>query len=267
METKKPQKSKEKPAEAAPVAQEPSVKQPVTQKEPKQKKEVEEILWKPKTELGRKVKSGEITSIGQALAFGKRIMEPEITETLIPNLGSEFILVGQAHGKFGGGKRRLVKQTQRKAREGNKPSFTTMAVVGNEDGYVGVGVGTAKETVVAKDKSVRKAKLNLIEVIRGCGSWQCGCGDPHSLPFETEGKCSSVSVKLMPAPRGTGLVVEKELAKLLRLAGYKDLRSKTSGQTRTKMNTVKACVKALEKVAGMRLKDEHKKIFKKGSIN
>ena len=74
-------------------------------------------------------------------------------------------------------------------------------------------------------------------------------------------------VKLMPAPRGTGLVVERELAKVLRLAGYKDIRSKTFGQTRTKMNTVKACTKALKKAAGMRLKDEHHKILRKGSLS
>ena len=226
-----------------------------------------EISWKPRTALGRKVKSGEINSIKQVLHFGKRIMEPEIVEYLIPDLSSDFILTGQAHGKFGGGKRRLVKQTQRKAKEGNKPSFATMAVVGNEDGDVGVGVSKAKETVSAKEKSLRKAKLNIMEVIRGCGSWRCGCGEPHSLPFETEGKCSSVRVKLMPAPRGTGLVVERELAKLLRLAGYKDMRSKTFGQTRTKMNTVKACTKALKKAAGMRLKDEHHKILRKGSLS
>src|SRR3989344_2873797 len=102
--------------------------------------------WKPKTELGRKVKSLEITDIGQVLDNGMKILEPEIVDTLIPNLQVELLAVGQSKGKFGGGKGSIWKQTQKKTSEGTSITFSACAIVGNKDGYVGVGYGSAKET-------------------------------------------------------------------------------------------------------------------------
>ncbi len=203
--------------------------------------------WKPRTELGKKVKEGEISSIAQVLESGKRVLESEIIDTLLPDLESDFILIGQAKGKFGGGKRRVFRQTQKKTREGNKPIFSVMAVVGNRDGYVGVGLGKAKETMPAREKAVTNAKLNIFQISRGCGSWECTCGRPHTVPAKLSGKCGSITVTLLPAPRGTGLVVDKELKKLMKLCGIKDLWSKTKGQANQKINHVRACLKALNK--------------------
>ena len=109
-------------------------------------------------------------------------------------LKNDLLLIGQSKGKFGGGARRIFKQTQKKTPEGNKPSFACAAVVGNEDGYVGVGSGKSKDTVPAREKAIRRAKLNLFKIRRGCGSWECNCKTHHSIPFETEGKCGSVSI-------------------------------------------------------------------------
>jgi small subunit ribosomal protein S5 len=203
-------------------------------------------LWKPKTELGRQVKKKEITDLAQVLESGKRILEAEIVDLLAPNLETDFISIGQAKGKFGGGKRRIFRQTQKKTREGNKPMFSVMAVVGNRDGYVGIGHGRAKETMPAREKAVRNAKLNLIQISRGCGSWQCTCGEPHSVPFELKGKEASVEVKFKPAPKGTGLVIDDELKKIFRLAGIKDVWCKTRGQSCQKINFVSATMKAIK---------------------
>ena len=52
---------------------------------------------------------------------------------------------------------------------------------------------------------------------------------------------------LLPAPRGTGLVIESECKKILDFAGIKDVYSQTFGQTRTKLNLAKACFEALKK--------------------
>src|SRR3989344_2378334 len=170
--------------------------------------------WQPKSELGRKVKSGEITDMSQVLSRGLKIREPQIVDKLLQGLTTNNIMIGQAHGKFGGGKRRIIKQTQKKTAEGNKPTFTAMCVVGNGNGYVGVGVGSAKESIPAKEKALRKAKLNIMAVAMGCGSWKCSCGTKHSLPFEVYGKSGSVEVSLKPAPKGTGLAVDGELRKI-----------------------------------------------------
>ena len=117
--------------------------------------------WKPKTEIGRKVKLGKITSIEEVLNMGRRILESEIIDALIMNLESDYINIGQRKGKFGGGKRTIFRTSQKKTKDGNRPVFTVMAVVGNKDGYVGIGLGRAKETVPAREKAIRNAKLNI----------------------------------------------------------------------------------------------------------
>lgn len=200
--------------------------------------------WKPKTEIGRKVKEGKIKNIDEVL--DKKILEDQVIDTLVKT-DMDLLLIGQSKGKFGGGKRRAWKQTQRKTMEGNVGSFSCMIIVGDKNGHVGVGVGKAKETLPAREKALRKAKLNLIKVTRGCASFDCLCEEPHTVPFIVEGKCGSSRVILYPAPQGTGLVIGDEGKKILKLAGIKDVYSKTFGQTRTTINLAQACIDALKK--------------------
>ena len=208
----------------------------------------EELLaaWVPKTKLGKDVRDGKIKNIDEILDKNQKILEPEIIDSLI-NVQSDLILIGQSKGKFGGGKRRAWRQTQRITKEGGVLTFAAMAIVGDEKGHIGLGIGKSNETLPARDKSTRKAKLNLIKIKRACSAFDCSCDEPHSLPFEVEGKSGSVRIKLIPAPQGTGLVVAKELKKVLKLAGIKDVYSQTFGKVRTTFNTVKACMNALEK--------------------
>ncbi len=213
--------------------------------------------WKPKTELGRKVKDREITDISIILDKGYKILESEIVDALLPNLTVELVEVGQSKGKFGGGKGSIWKQTQKKTSEGNRIKFSAFAVVGNKDGYIGVGFGNSKETVPAREKAIRSAKLNIIKIVRGCGSWDCGCRTPHSIPFKVSGKSGSVKMTLMPAPRGTGLKAEKKSAVLITLAGIKDLYTATEGKTSTKLNLFRACFSALLNLSEVKIKPEH----------
>jgi small subunit ribosomal protein S5 len=201
--------------------------------------------WEPKTVLGREVKDKKIKSISEILENDQKILEPEIVDSLV-HLKYDLIAIGQSKGKFGGGKRRAWKQTQRVTREGKVLAFTSMAVVGDENGHVGVGSGRSMETLPARDKALRKAKLNLMKITRGCASFDCACSEPHTVPFKVFGKCGSVRVTLIPAPQGTGLVVAKELKKVLSLAGIKDVYSKTFGKQKTSFNLVKACIQALK---------------------
>lgn len=202
--------------------------------------------WEPKTKLGREVKNDKITNIDEILDAKKKILEEQIVDKLL-NLKTDLILIGQAKGKFGGGKRRAWKQTQKKTQEGNIPTFSSMAVVGDEDGHVGIGEGGAKETLPARDKAIRKAKLNIIKIRRSCSSFDCACNEQHTVPFRVTGKAGSVRVILIPAPQGTGLVVAGELKKILKLVGIKDVYSKTFGRRRTTFNLIKACFDALKK--------------------
>lgn len=222
-----------------------------------EKTKEETATWKPITELGRKVKSGEITDINFIFDKGLRIKESQIVDSLLDNIEADLLLIGQSKGKFGGGSRKAFKQTQKKTNEGNKPKFATFSVIGNKNGFVGIGYGKAKETVPAREKSLRTAKINLIRIKRGCGSWQCGCKTPHSIPYQVEGKVGSCRMILRPAPKGTGLKVEKECQRILTLAGIKDVWSKAFGQTGSKINLVKACEMALKKLSSTKVQDKY----------
>jgi small subunit ribosomal protein S5 len=225
-------------------------------KEAKQKPSFDMTSWNAKTEVGRKVKSGEMTDLDEILDKGMIILEPQIVEALLPNIDTELLLIGQSKGKFGGGQRRIFKQTQKKTQEGNKPHFAIFACIGDHNGHIGLGYGKSKETVPAREKAIRRAKLNMIKIRRGCGSWQCGCKEPHTIPFAVKGKCGSCVIELIPAPKGTGLRIENECQKILKLAGVRDVWSKTKGQTRTKTNLIAACFEALRNL--VKMKAEHK---------
>src|SRR3989344_5090435 len=238
--------------------EEPTVVEPVEEKSVEVSKEIEEVPrlnadWKPITSLGRQVKEGKITDIDQIFDSGSPILEAQIVDYIVHNLEEDLLLVGQAKGKFGGGQRRIFRQTQKKTKEGNKIKFTTVAVVGNRDGYVGIGIGKSGETVPSRDKARRSARLGLIRVRRGSGTWESASREPTSIPFAVMGRCGSVRITLMPAPKGKGLCVEKECAKILALAGIKDIWSKTQGQTKTKLNLIYALMDALKKLSEVKI--------------
>jgi len=200
--------------------------------------------WKPKTLLGKQAKAGKIKDIDEII--DKKILEEYVVDSLI-KLDIDLLDIGQSKGKFGGGKRRAWKQTQRKTGEGNVPTFSCMAVIGDKKGHVGVGFGKGKETFPSREKAVRKAKLNIMKITRGCGSFDCVCSEEHSIPFKVEGKAGSSKVVLYPAPQGTGLVIGDQCKKILKMAGIADVYGKTFGQTKSTMNLAKACINALKK--------------------
>jgi len=222
-------------------------------------KEFDKESWKPKTNLGKLVKSGQITTIEEIMDNGYKILEPEIVDILIPNLEKDLLAIGQSKGKFGGGKSSIWRQTQKKTKEGNNISFTACAIVGNKDGYVGIGFGKARETVPAREKATRQAKLNLIKIRRGCGAWECNCGTNHSIPYISEGKSGSVIIRLIAAPKGNGLIIGNECKKILRFAGIKDVYSKSFGHTATKLNLIKACFASLKNITKTKVLPETSK--------
>lgn len=169
--------------------------------------------WVPKTKLGKMVYNGEIASLDEVFKLNKVIKEPEIVDVLLPNLESEVVDINL-----------VQKQTD----AGERTRFRVVVVIGNRKGYVGLGKGLAPEIPLAIQKAMKNAKLNIKPVLRGCGSWTCGCGgEPHSVPFATQGICGSVKVKVLPAPRGVGLVTGDKAKIIFRLAGISDVWTKT----------------------------------------
>ena len=215
---------------------------------PEEKKEDQLVNWIPKTSLGKAVLEGKIKSIDEILESGKRILEPEIVDMLLPNLKSELIYIGGRTGKGGGIQRIPIRITARMKASGRKFRMSAFVAVGNSDGYIGIGKATSIEARKAVEKATRKAKMNLIKIKRGCGSWECGCGEPHSIPYKVEGKSGSVRVVLIPAPKGVGLVADDESKKLFRLAGIKDIWVKTFGNTSMRINLIRAIFDAFKKL-------------------
>ena len=143
--------------------------------------------WEPRTRLGAAVMAGKIISYEAALASGLPIREVEIVDALIPNLEDEVI---------------SVNMVQRMTDSGRRVRFNVMACVGNRDGYVGLGMAKAKEVATAIRKAITAAKLNLIQVQRGNGSWESSPGPGNTVPFKVNGRAASTRVTLMPAARG-----------------------------------------------------------------
>ncbi|MBW6451806.1 MAG: 30S ribosomal protein S5 [DPANN group archaeon] len=211
--------------------------------------------WIPQTELGRKVMNGELSDIQTILRNGYIIREPEIVDYLVPDISEEVMLIGGHSGKGGGIKRSVVKATTRMHKSGRKRSIHTMVVVGNKDGLIGLGYSTGENTRSAIEKATRKAKINLISIKRGCGSWECNCQGTHSIPFKTSAKVGSVEVNLLPAPKGINLVVSDEIKKILRLAGVKDVWIISRGITQTRINFIRAVFNALKNANKMKLSE------------
>lgn len=200
-------------------------------------------LWQPRTSVGKDVKDGKITDISQILRTGKPIKEREIVSALVPNVQEEILEVG------------LV---QRMHKSGRRVKYRVVVVVGNLDGIVGVGHGSARDIGSSIRKAVTVAQLSVIEVARGCGSWECGCGRSHSVPFEVTGKSGSVKVVLKPAPRGLGLASARIPRMILRMAGIQDVWTRTEGETRTTLNFSLAAMDALKQTTKLALSDKYR---------
>lgn len=218
--------------------------------------------WIPKTKLGRDVLEGRVTDIGKLFEDGIKISEPEIADMLIPNLSNEIILIGGSTGKGGGIRRTPFKRTARMHKSGRRYRISVMIAAGNEDGYLGLGLATGppgkhKDVI---EKSLRKAKLNIIPVKRGCGSWECNCGGLHSIPFAVTGKSGSVKIRLIPAPKGIGLAVSDEVKKIMRLAGIKDVWCKSFGKTKTRVNLSRAVFDVLKKINTYKVQEKFNEI-------
>jgi len=140
---------------------------------------------------------------------------------------------------------------QKQTRAGQRTRFKAFVVIGDGDGHVGLGVKCSKEVATAIRGAMILAKLSIIPVRRGY--WGAGIGDPHTVPVKVTGKCGSVTARLVPAPRGTGIVAAPVPKKVLQLAGITDCYTTSRGSTKTLGNFVKATFAAIGNTYGAAL--------------
>lgn len=195
-----------------------------------------EAGWIPKTKVGRMVQAGQIFSLEDIFTQGLKIKEPEIVDVLLPGLKQEVLGIGF-----------VQKQTD----AGEKSRFKAVVAVGNGTGFLGVGGAKARQVRSAIDKATLQAKLDVVPIKRGCGSWECGCGQAHSIPFRVRGKCGSVAIEIIPGPRGLGLVGGETPKTVLTLAGVKDCWTRSYGSTSTLGSMSYAVYEALRSTYGI----------------
>ncbi len=197
---------------------------------PRRRRQEEEEVWIPKTSIGKRVLTGEINSMEEILSKGLRIQEAGIVKKLLPDLKTEVIDVG------------II---QKMTPNGQSTRFKALVAAGNENGWLGIGMGKSKQMRIAIEKANNAAYLNVSPVKLGCGSWECRCDQKHSVPFKVKGKGGSVTIEILPAPRGLGLVAGGKIRNLLKMAGIKDAWTTAKGSTSTMNSTSKAVLQCL----------------------
>lgn len=170
--------------------------------------------------------------------FSLPIKEYQIVDKLIPPRSSET----------GIGLRDEVMKimpVQKQTTAGQRTRFKCYVAVGDGNGHIGLGVKAAKDVSTAIRGGIINAKMNLVPIRRGY--WGLNSGRPHTVPCKVSGKSGSVRCRLIPAPRGSGIVASLIPKKLLNMAGVEDVYSSSSGHTRTRGNLAMAVYHALTK--------------------
>ena len=190
----------------------------------------EEEVWVPRTTLGKLVATQKITTMKEIYENGYRIQEAGIIKKLLPGIKTEVTDVG------------IV---QKQTTNGEYTRFKALVAAGDENGWLGIGQGKSKQMRIAIEKATNQAYLNVSPVKLGCGSWECRCEQQHSVPFKVRGRGGSVTVEIIPGPRGLGLVAGGNIRNLLKLAGLKDAWTKSKGSTNTMTSTSRAVLNCL----------------------
>lgn len=191
----------------------------------------EEDKWVPVTKLGRLVQADKIRSLEEIYRFSLPIKEYQIVDKFLEGSLKDEVM--------------KIMPVQKQTKAGQRTRFKAFVCVGDNNGHVGLGVKCAKEVATAIRGAIINAKLSVIPVRRGF--WGTSFGDPHTVPCKLTGKCGSVRVRLVPAPKGTGIVAAHAPKKLLQYAGLQDVYTSSTGATRTMGNFIKATFAAVTK--------------------
>jgi len=188
----------------------------------------------PCTKLGRLVQAGKIKSLEEIYLHSLQVKEFQIIDHFLESKLKDEVM--------------KIMPVQKQTRAGQRTRFKAFVAVGDFDGHVGLGVKTSMEVATAIRSAINLAKLSLIPIRRGY--WGNKLGEPHTIPMKVTGKCGSVRIRLVPAPRGTGIVAAPTPKKLLQMAGIHDVYTSSCGQTATLGNFIKAAFFALGKTYG-----------------
>uniref|UniRef100_A0A2K6C2I6 Small ribosomal subunit protein uS5 n=1 Tax=Macaca nemestrina TaxID=9545 RepID=A0A2K6C2I6_MACNE len=113
-----------------------------------------------------------------------------------------------------------IMPVQKQTGAGQRTRFKAFVAMGDYNGHVGLGVKCSKEVATVIRGAIILAKLSIVPVRRGY--WGNKISKPHTVLCKVTGLCGSVLVRLIPVPRGTGIVSAPVPKKLLMTAGIDD---------------------------------------------
>ena len=131
-----------------------------------------------------------------------------------------------------------IKRVTKVVKGGRNIRFAALVVVGDKNGHVGAGLGKAAEV----PEAIRKAKEDAIKKLV-----KVDINENGSIPYDYTGKFGSASVLLKSSPEGTGIIAGGPARKVLELAGYKNIRTKSLGSN-NKQNVVLATIEGLKAI-------------------
>lgn len=131
-----------------------------------------------------------------------------------------------------------IKRVTKVVKGGRNFRFAALVVVGDKNGHVGAGLGKATEIPEAIRKGKEDAIKKLVKV---------NINENGSIPYDWTGKFGSASVLLKSSPEGTGIIAGGPARKVLELAGYKNIRTKSLGSN-NKQNVVLATINGLANI-------------------
>ena len=130
-----------------------------------------------------------------------------------------------------------MKRVVKKITGGNKLTFTTLALVGDKKGKVGIALGQGKNVQQATQKAFLHAKKNMvsIKIVN------------DTIPHEVDAKFKSSKILMKPAKAGTGVVAGGSIRDLVELAGISNISVKLLGSS-NKVTNIYCALKAFEKL-------------------
>lgn len=131
-----------------------------------------------------------------------------------------------------------IKRVTKVVKGGRNMRFAALVVVGDKNGHVGAGLGKAAEV----PEAIRKAKEDAIKKLI-----KVNINENGSIPYDYTGEFGSASVLLKSSPEGTGIIAGGPARKVLELAGYRNIRTKSLGSN-NKQNVVLATIEGLKAI-------------------